>query len=545
MQFKDLNIIPEIQKALDRQKYITPTEIQERAIPSVLLGKDILGCAQTGTGKTAAFAVPTLQLLYSRRIANSQPRKIRALILTPTRELAVQIYDSFNSYGRYTNLRSAVVYGGVSQRVQEKVLKNGVDILVATPGRLNDLINQNIISLQNIEILILDEADHMLDMGFIHDVKRIISHTPPKKQILLFSATMPPEISSLANALLFEPVKIAIKELSSAVDTVKQSVYFVDKGNKLPLLLDIMKDKNLDSVLIFTRTKHGADRLAKELSKVNISVQAIHGDKSQAGRQLALNNFKRKTTRVLVATDIAARGIDISELSCVINYDLPNIPETYVHRIGRTGRAGLSGIAISFCDFEEKAYLRDIEKLIKTKVPEVKDHDFPMLIMKVPPKRNSNRNNRPSSSGGQGGGFGDRKRSYGGDRRQRTSSFSKDDAPRGERGKFAGEKSASANRPNKFNKFESSKGEFSKDDASRGERGKYRDGKSASANKSNKYYKSDSTKGIASSERKERDKFEGAKKPKPAVKSGATGKSNPAKNNVEKPKSSKPYFRKG
>ncbi len=545
MQFKDLNIIPEIQKALDRQKYTTPTEIQEKAIPSVLIGKDILGCAQTGTGKTAAFAVPTLQLLYSRRTANSQPRKIRALILTPTRELAVQIYDSFNCYGRFTNLRSAVVYGGVSQRVQEKVLKNGVDILVATPGRLNDLINQNIISLQDVEILILDEADHMLDMGFIHDVKKIISHTPPKKQTLLFSATMPPEISSLANALLFEPVKIAIKELSSAVDTVKQSVYFVDKGNKLALLLNILKDESLDSVLIFTRTKHGADRLAKELSKVNISVQAIHGDKSQSGRQLALNNFKRKTTRVLVATDIAARGIDISELSCVVNYDLPNIPETYVHRIGRTGRAGLSGIAISFCDFEEKAYLKDIEKLIKTTVPEVKDHDFPMVITRVLPKRTVNRNNKPSSSGGQGGGFGDRKRSYGGDRRQRASSFSKDDAPRGERGKFRDEKSTSANRPNKYNKFESSKGEFGKDDAPRGERGKFRDEKSTSANKSNKYYKSDSSKGIASPERKERDKFEGAKKSKPAVKSGATGKSNPAKNNVEKPKSSKPYFRKG
>lgn len=435
MQFKDLNIIPEILKALENESYTIPTDIQIQAIPPILEGRDLLGCAQTGTGKTAAFAVPTLQLLSLRAIDKSKRRKIRSLILTPTRELAVQIFESFSIYGKYTNLRCGVVFGGVSQVPQEKMLENGVDILVATPGRLNDLLNQNVVSLKEIEILILDEADRMLDMGFIHDVKKIIARTPQKKQTLLFSATMPPEIASMVNSLLVDPVKVAIKAISSTVDTVAQSIYFVDKVNKQHLLLHILKDNSLDSVLVFTRTKHGADRLARELIKENISVQVIHGDKSQTGRQMALKNFKSRVTRVLVATDIAARGIDISELACVVNFDLPNIPETYVHRIGRTGRAGFSGIAISFCDFEEKAFLKDIEKLIKRQVPEVKGHPFPLLINEILPK-NTNQRNKPTKPLDL-----EKKREVrSGDRRSRPTNYGKSDTPK-RNGRYSSETS--------------------------------------------------------------------------------------------------------
>jgi len=385
MQFKELNIMPSILRALVKENYTEPTPIQEKAIPPILNGRDILGCAQTGTGKTAAFAIPILQQL-SQEVVVEAPRKIRALVLTPTRELAHQIFDSFNTYGQYTKLKYTVIYGGVSQKSQEGFLKRGVDVLVATPGRLNDLIQQKLVDLKHVKVFVLDEADRMLDMGFINDVKKVIAKLPVKKQTLLFSATIPPEISKMSNAILVDPVKIAITPISSTVDIIKQSIYFVDKGNKKNLLLHILKDKAIVSALVFSRTKHGADKIVRELTNANISAAAIHGNKSQNNRQLALNNFKSNLLRVLVATDIAARGIDIDELTHVINYDLPNIPETYVHRIGRTGRAGLGGTAISFCDIEEKPFLKDIEKLINKKIVEVKEHPFPLLITTIPPK---------------------------------------------------------------------------------------------------------------------------------------------------------------
>lgn len=379
MQFKELNIMPDIIKALEKENYEVPTPIQEEAIPVILSGRDLLGCAQTGTGKTAAFAIPTLQLLSEEKVPHRAKQNIRALIVTPTRELALQIYESFNTYGKYTKLKSCVVFGGVSQKPQEESLKQGVDILVATPGRLLALIDQNIINIEHIKILILDEADRMLDMGFIHDVKRIIAKTPLKRQTLLFSATMPPDIAKLASTILKTPEKIEITPVSSTVDTIEQYLYFVDKCNKKDLLLHILKDENIASALVFTRTKHGADRLMKQLSRSGVIAKAIHGDKSQGARQTALNNFKNKTLRILLATDIAARGIDIDELTHVINYDLPDIPETYVHRIGRTGRAGLGGTAISFCDFDEKGQLNDIEKLIGKRLIEIKDHPYPLM----------------------------------------------------------------------------------------------------------------------------------------------------------------------
>lgn len=379
MQFKELSIIPKIIKALEQEHYEIPTPIQEEAIPVVLSGRDLLGCAQTGTGKTAAFAIPTIQMLSEETISHREKQNIRTLIVTPTRELALQIYESFVTYGRFTDLKYCVVFGGVSQKPQEEILKGRVDILVATPGRLLDLINQQIVTIDRIKILILDEADRMLDMGFINDVKKIIAKTPLKKQTLLFSATMPPDIAKLANKILKNPVKIEITPVSSTVDTIDQYLYYVDKGNKKDLLLHILKEKDIVSALVFTRTKHGADRLVKQLSKKHVIAQAIHGDKSQGARQRALENFKNKTLRILFATDIAARGIDIDELSHVINYDLPDVPETYVHRIGRTGRAGLGGTAISFCDFDEKEKLAEIEKLIGKKLTEVKDHPYPLV----------------------------------------------------------------------------------------------------------------------------------------------------------------------
>ncbi|WP_024294476.1 DEAD/DEAH box helicase [Lacrimispora indolis] len=386
MQFKDLDIMPEIIMALEKESYDIPTPIQEEAIPVILSGRDLLGCAQTGTGKTAAFAIPTIQLLSEEKVSHQERQNIRALIVTPTRELALQIYESFNTYGKFTNLNCCVVFGGVSQKPQEENLKQKVDILVATPGRLLDLIDQKIVNIEHIKIFILDEADRMLDMGFIHDVRRIIAKTPSKKQTLLFSATMPPDIAKLAGTILKTPAKIAITPVSSTVDTIEQYLYFVDKSNKKDLLLHILKDKNIASALVFTRTKHGADRLMKQLSRNNVVAQAIHGDKSQGARQRALSNFKDKTLRILLATDIAARGIDIDELTHVINFDLPDTPETYVHRIGRTGRAGLGGTAISFCDFDEKGQLNDIEKLIGKKLTEIKDHPYP-LMNNVPTKK--------------------------------------------------------------------------------------------------------------------------------------------------------------
>lgn len=398
MTFKELNIIPEILKALSNENYTAPTPIQEQAIPPVLAGRDLLGCAQTGTGKTAAFAVPIIQLLSQQQSGKQSKRHVRSLILTPTRELALQIIDSFQAYGKYTGLRCCAVFGGVSQISQERSLKQGADIVVATPGRLIDLMNQKLIDLQHVKIFVLDEADRMLDMGFIHDVKRIIAKIPKQKQTLFFSATMPPEISTMVKSILVNPVKVEITPVSSTVDKIQQSVYFVDKGNKQKLLIDLLKDKSIASALVFTRTKHGADRVVRELTKANITAQAIHGNKSQNARQNALSNFKSGVTRVLVATDIAARGIDIDELSHVFNYNLPNIPETYVHRIGRTGRAGLSGTAISFCEIEEIPYLKDIQKVIGKSIPEVKDHPYPMLVTTPPAKEvisTSPRNSKP------------------------------------------------------------------------------------------------------------------------------------------------------
>jgi ATP-dependent RNA helicase RhlE len=379
MTFNDLNIIPAILKALSKENYTTPTPIQEQAIPAVLAGRDLFGCAQTGTGKTAAFAVPIIQLLSEQQSKRHTQRHIRSLILTPTRELALQILENMQAYSQYTNLRCSAIVGGVSQKGQEQSLDQGVDILIATPGRLIDLMNQKILNLQYVQVLVLDEADRMLDMGFIHDVKKIIAKMPSTRQTLFFSATMPPEITKLVKSLLVNPVKVEITPVSSTVDRIKQSVYLVDKENKRDLLSHILEDKSIISALVFTRTKHGADRVVRGLTKMKISAQAIHGDKSQNARQSALSNFKSGATRVLVATDIAARGIDIEELSHVINFNLPNIPETYVHRIGRTGRAGLSGIAISFCENEELPYLKDIEKLIKKTIPVVTDHPYANL----------------------------------------------------------------------------------------------------------------------------------------------------------------------
>ncbi len=385
MKFEELNIIEPILKALKDENYKEASKIQEEAIPSILLGKDLLGCAQTGTGKTAAFAVPTLQLLYNEnKIAKN--KKIQSLILTPTRELAIQIHESFQSYGKNLNLKCAVIFGGVSQKPQEAILRSGVDILIATPGRLNDLVKQRIIDLSAVEIFILDEADRMLDMGFINDVKKIITYIPKKRQTLFFSATMPSEIKKLIKTLLVDPVVVEVTPVSSTVDKIKQSLYYVDKSNKKNLLISLLQTNEIKSALVFTRTKSDANRLVKNLEDAKIGAKAIHGNKSQNARQLALQSFKNKEIQVLVATDIAARGIDIDELSHVINYNLPNIPETYVHRIGRTGRAGLCGVGISFSDVDEIPYLKDIEKLIKKKIDVVEGHKYPMVNLTPTPK---------------------------------------------------------------------------------------------------------------------------------------------------------------
>lgn len=374
-----MQLIEPMLKALIHEGYTKPTPIQEQSIPAILQQRDLLGCAQTGTGKTAAFAIPLLQLMHQQQQQSPQTRRnIKALVLTPTRELAIQIEESFKAYGKFVNLKHLVVFGGVSQVNQVNALRRGVDVLVATPGRLLDLMNQNHISLRNIKFFVLDEADRMLDMGFVHDVKRIIAKLPAKRQTLFFSATMPPEIQQLANVLLTNPVKVAVTPISSTVEIIRQSIYFVEKQNKQLLIKHLLADESIKSVLLFTRTKHGADKVAKDLNRSGINAEAIHGNKSQNARQAALSNFKSRRTRILVATDIAARGIDIDDLTHVVNYDLPNVPETYVHRIGRTGRAGASGIAISFCDAEEKAFLRDIQKLISKTIPVIAEHPYVM-----------------------------------------------------------------------------------------------------------------------------------------------------------------------
>ncbi len=371
-------MIEPLLRAIKSEGYTKPTPIQEQSIPVVLQKKDLLGCAQTGTGKTAAFALPILQLLAAGEKKTGQKAPIRALILTPTRELAIQIDESFAAYGRFTGLKHLVIFGGVSQHAQTNALRNGVDILIATPGRLLDLIEQRFISLQSLEVFVLDEADRMLDMGFIHDVKKVITKLPPVRQTLFFSATMPREIAILADSILKNPVKVEVTPVSSTVDKINQHLYYVDRNDKRSLLIHLLKDKSITSALVFTRTKHGADKVAKELNRIGISADAIHGNKAQNARQRALLDFKTGKIRVLVATDIAARGIDVEDLSHVINFELPNIPETYVHRIGRTGRAGASGTAISFCDTEEKEFLKDINKLIKIAIPVVESHPYPL-----------------------------------------------------------------------------------------------------------------------------------------------------------------------
>ncbi|AGK99429.1 DEAD/DEAH box helicase [Clostridium pasteurianum] len=378
MLFENLNIIDPILKALKSEGYTSPTPIQEQSIPAILEGNDLEGCAQTGTGKTAAFAIPTLQLLYSKKRAEKGPLSITALVLAPTRELAIQIGESFTSYGKYTGLKNTTIFGGVSQKSQTDALKAGVDILIATPGRLLDLMQQKYVSLEHIKFFVLDEADRMLDMGLGHDVKRIIAKLPKNRQTMLFSATMPQGISKLIDSILIKPVKVEVTPVSSTIDTIKQAVYFVEKRNKKSLLIHLLKDKAFESVLVFSRTKHGANKITGDLIKVGIKAQAIHGNKSQSARQLALSNFKEKKIRVLVATDIAARGIDVEKLSHVINFDLPDVPETYVHRIGRTGRAGAEGAALSFCDPEEREALRNIEKVISKSIPVIEDHPYLM-----------------------------------------------------------------------------------------------------------------------------------------------------------------------
>lgn len=376
MLFKELELIEPILKALETEGYTNPTPIQEQAIPSALAGKDILGCAQTGTGKTAAFSIPILQLVCQSQLNGNFTRGIKALILTPTRELAIQIDESIAAYGKNLRISHEVIFGGVSQHHQVMSLKKGVDILTATPGRLLDLMQQGFVHLKDIRFFVLDEADRMLVMGFINDVKKVVAKLPEKKQTLFFSATMPDEIEKLANTLLKNPVTIAVTPVSSTVEKIEQAIYFVEKENKKNLLQDLLQDSSIKSALVFTRTKHGADKVVKNLVKQGITSEAIHGNKSQNARQRALTNFKNGNTRILVATDIAARGIDVDGLSHVFNYELPNVPETYVHRIGRTGRAGENGMAISFCDSEERAYLKDIQKLIKIELPVVSNHEY-------------------------------------------------------------------------------------------------------------------------------------------------------------------------
>jgi len=378
MKFTDLPIITPILKAIEIKGYTTPTPIQEQAIPVVLQGRDLLGCAQTGTGKTAAFAIPTLQLLIKKREAGAWHNGIKALIITPTRELAIQIDESFAEYGKGTNIRHTVIFGGVKQHLQARKIKEGIDILVATPGRLLDLMNQKIVNLQGLQIFILDEADRMLDMGFINDVKKVIKKIPAKRQSLFFSATMPPIITTLANTLLTNPVRVEVTPLASTAETVSQKMYLVEKFNKKKLLAHVLQGPEISSALVFTRTKHGANKIALFLEKSGVKTAAIHGNKSQAARQKALKSFQNKELRVLVATDIAARGIDIDDLSHVINFEIPNEPETYVHRIGRTGRAKKEGIALSFCDQDEKAYVTDIHKLIGNNIPIESEHPFHM-----------------------------------------------------------------------------------------------------------------------------------------------------------------------
>ena len=376
MKFEDLNLHPTLLKAVKDQNYVNPTAIQEQAIPLILKDNDVLGTAQTGTGKTAAFALPILHHLINEK-SNNNKTKIRALVVTPTRELAIQIGENFTDYAKYNNIKNTVIFGGVKQGTQTNALANGVDVLVATPGRLLDLMGQGFISLNDIGYFVLDEADRMLDMGFINDIKKLLEKLPKNRQSLFFSATMPNSILTLSNTILRNPKKIAVHQVSTTAETIQQSIYYTNKSDKKDLLFHILKNKDINQILVFSRTKHGADRIVRNLLKNNIEAAAIHGDKSQNQRQRALQSFKDYKVRVLVATDIAARGIDIDKLSYVLNYDIPNEPETYVHRIGRCGRAGEKGVSISICEPEENVYAKDIEKLIKQKIEAVQNHPFP------------------------------------------------------------------------------------------------------------------------------------------------------------------------
>ena len=386
MKFDDLKLHPFLLKAVKDEGYINPTKIQEKAIPHILNKKDILGSAQTGTGKTAAFALP---ILHHMIVDKNEPsfKRINVLVVTPTRELAIQIGENFTTYSKYTDINNTVIFGGVKQIKQTDKLKKGIDILIATPGRLLDLMSQGYISLKDISYFVLDEADRMLDMGFIKDIKKIIDKLPRQRQSLFFSATMPNNILKLSNSILNYPEKVSVHQTSATADTIDQLIYYTNKSDKRALLTDILKNKVLSQVLIFSRTKHGADRLVKNLKKKNIAAVAIHGDKSQPQRQRALKSFKNKEVRVLVATDIAARGIDIDKLNFVINFDIPNEPETYVHRIGRCGRAGEKGQSISICEPEENIYAKDIEKLIKSSLTEIKNHKFPQTDLPMNPQQ--------------------------------------------------------------------------------------------------------------------------------------------------------------
>jgi ATP-dependent RNA helicase RhlE len=403
MTFKDLKLEPPILKALETQGYTQPTPIQEQAIPILLKGNDLLGVAQTGTGKTAAFGIPILNHLLKEKSSGQGRRKIKALVVTPTRELAIQIAENFTAYSQFTPLRNTVIFGGVKQSKQVASLQQGVDILVATPGRLLDLMSQGYITFRDLKYVVLDEADQMLDMGFIHDVKKIIAKLPPNRQSLFFSATMPKTIVALSQKMLGNFERVTIKPQQATAEKVEQGVYFVSKNNKPKLLIHLLEQRPQDSVLVFSRTKHGANKIVKILDKAKIKSAAIHGNKSQAQRQKALGEFKDGSLKVLVATDIAARGIDVDDLALVINFDLPNVSETYVHRIGRTGRASASGIALSFCMGDERPYLKDIEKLIKQQVPRMGEHPFMEgadvvdgSLNKKPQGRSNNRN-RPGN----------------------------------------------------------------------------------------------------------------------------------------------------
>lgn len=420
MTFENLNLIEPILNALQTEGYTKPTPIQAQAIPYILQQRDILGCAQTGTGKTAAFSIPIIQLLHAQPVKGN--RNIRALILTPTRELAIQIGESLAAYGKNTGLKHTVIFGGVSQHAQTQALRVGVDILVATPGRLLDLMNQRFIHLQHLQLFVLDEADRMLDMGFVNDVRKVLKVLPEKKQSLFFSATMAPEIMKLADTILVNPAKVEVTPAATTVNSIKQAVYYVKKSDKKSLLIHLLKEGSIDRVLIFTRTKHGADRVAKDVNNAGMQAEAIHGNKSQNARVRALENFKSSRTRVLVATDIAARGIDVDDLAHVINYELPNEPETYVHRIGRTGRAGASGTALSFCDAEETSYLISIQKLISKSVPVIDNHPYPMTAKDFAAAASTVKEKKRGGGNGGRGNWGNKPRTEGSSNGNRNAS---------------------------------------------------------------------------------------------------------------------------